>query len=368
MDVVEATLEFDRWLEQRLVIDESDLRYKHVRMAEDAFSFLRATFYRWAQLWPDLCPDLAAAPRVLGIGDLHVENFGTWRDSEGRLIWGVNDFDEAARLPYTQDLVRLCTSALISITHSRGRPGSLPLTSPRRACEAVLKGYRDALKKQGLPTVLAEHNRWLRDMAVGRLKEQRTYWDKMIALKPLAPVPRPVRSHLQRALPDRGLAMNIVKRRAGLGSLGRQRFTALAHWHGGLVAREVKALTTSAWWWTRGESQEPVRYAQIVKQAVRVADPFLRVHEGWVLRRLAPDCSRVELEHLVNFEDQCKLLHMMGWETANVHLGSKSQLEAVREDLQRRRGEDWLCDAASRMRDATFRDWRVWRRWQKKHG
>jgi len=32
---------------------------------------------------------------VLAVGDLHVENFGTWRDAEGRLIWGVNDFDES---------------------------------------------------------------------------------------------------------------------------------------------------------------------------------------------------------------------------------------------------------------------------------
>jgi uncharacterized protein (DUF2252 family) len=24
-----------------------------------------------------------------------VENFGAWRDVEGRLIWGINDFDEA---------------------------------------------------------------------------------------------------------------------------------------------------------------------------------------------------------------------------------------------------------------------------------
>jgi uncharacterized protein (DUF2252 family) len=58
-------------------------------MAEAAFPFLRATFYRWMQIWPEVCPDLAKAPHVLGIGDLHVENFGTRRDAEGRLVWGV---------------------------------------------------------------------------------------------------------------------------------------------------------------------------------------------------------------------------------------------------------------------------------------
>jgi uncharacterized protein (DUF2252 family) len=50
------------------------------------------------QAWPEVCPDLAKAPKVLAVGDLHVENFGTWRDVEGRLVWGINDFDEAAAL------------------------------------------------------------------------------------------------------------------------------------------------------------------------------------------------------------------------------------------------------------------------------
>jgi len=75
--------------------------------------FFRATFYRWLQLWPELCADLVKAPPVLGVGDLHIENFGTWRDEEGRLIWGVNDLDEAWPAPLharsgTFDHQRLC--------------------------------------------------------------------------------------------------------------------------------------------------------------------------------------------------------------------------------------------------------------------
>src|SRR5260370_32652719 len=53
---------------------------------------------------------LPISHEVLAVGDLHVENFGTWRDAEGRLTWGVNDFDEAYPLPYTIDLARLATS------------------------------------------------------------------------------------------------------------------------------------------------------------------------------------------------------------------------------------------------------------------
>jgi uncharacterized protein (DUF2252 family) len=68
MNVVAATAEYDRWLAQRLrVIVKRDLRRKHREMSEDTFSFLRATFYRWAQVWPQLCTDLTAVPKATGL-------------------------------------------------------------------------------------------------------------------------------------------------------------------------------------------------------------------------------------------------------------------------------------------------------------
>src|SRR5271169_594994 len=107
MNIVKATKRYELWLAKKIHLIQPDLDSKHAAMAEDSFSFLRATFYRWMQLWTELCHDCAQAPRVLAVGDLHVENFGTWRDIEGRLVWGINDFDEVWRLPYTVDLVRL---------------------------------------------------------------------------------------------------------------------------------------------------------------------------------------------------------------------------------------------------------------------
>ncbi len=106
-------------------IVEKDLHFKHEQMRTGPFPFLRATYYRWAQIWADVCPEAAAAPGVLAVGDLHVENFGTWRDIEGRLIWGINDFDEAWRMPYTNDLVRLATSALLAQHGLRPEGGRL---------------------------------------------------------------------------------------------------------------------------------------------------------------------------------------------------------------------------------------------------
>lgn len=76
-----------------------DIRSKHEQMKESPFQFLRGSFYRWAQTWPLVCADVCDAPKVLAVGDLHVNSFGTWRDAEGRRCWGVDDFDEAYSLP-----------------------------------------------------------------------------------------------------------------------------------------------------------------------------------------------------------------------------------------------------------------------------
>src|ERR1700751_4373028 len=180
MGVRKLTRGYEAWLAQKVPLVRADLHLKHQLMARDAFSFLRATFYRWAQLWPDIFRELTGGPTVLAVGDLHVENFGTWRDAEGRLIWGVNDFDETVTLPYTQDLVRLATSALLAIEEAQ-----LTL-SARRACTEILEGYTEGLRAGGGAAVLAERYRWLRDLAIARLKDQRPFWNHLRSL-PNAP-------------------------------------------------------------------------------------------------------------------------------------------------------------------------------------
>src|SRR5580700_9883485 len=171
--IIEATREFETWLSAQLPIIKQDLRLKHRLMAEAPFPFFRATFYRWLQLWPEVCGELAKAPKVLAVGDLHVENFGTWRDLEGRLIWGVNDLDEVYPSSYAIDLVRLTTSAYLAILGEH-------LTMQRReAAEAVEQGYRDSLAAGGKPVSLAEDYRWLRLMALSKLCGPVDCWAKL---------------------------------------------------------------------------------------------------------------------------------------------------------------------------------------------
>src|SRR3989442_12595930 len=103
--IVAATTRYEAWLAERIPLVKPDLELKHHAMSAGIFPFLRATFYRWAARWRALVGDVAAAPTVLAVGDLHVGNFGTWRDAGGGLGWGVNHFDESGPLAYTNDLV-----------------------------------------------------------------------------------------------------------------------------------------------------------------------------------------------------------------------------------------------------------------------
>ena len=93
---------------------------------------------------------------------------------------------------------------------------------------------------------------------------------------------------------------------------------------------------------------------------MRDIDPFVRLRGSWIVRRLAPDCSRVELASMPKERDESRLLRAMGFETANVHLGTPRAAKAILRDLEKRPG-DWLHEAATAMVKATTKDWREWR-------
>ncbi|HXX76037.1 MAG TPA: DUF2252 family protein [Nitrospiraceae bacterium] len=355
MKIDRANQRYEHWLVQRMPLVPKDLRLKHALMKRDGFSFLRATFYRWMQRWPVVCADLATAPVVLAVGDLHVENFGTWRDQEGRLIWGINDFDEAYKLPYTNDLVRLAVSAKLAFEADQ-----LAL-KPRDACDAILTGYMEGLRLGGEPFVLSERHPWLRDIATNSLRDPVRFWRNMQAL-PLVKgaIPQSARKALQQLMPEPGLSYRVRHRVSGLGSLGRPRYVALAEWQGGAIAREAKAMAPSACVWARdGEGESTILYQSMLDHAVRSRDPFVQIQGGWLVRRLSPYCSRIALASLPKKRDENRLLYAMGWETANVHLGSQNIRRVLRRDLANRKAK-WLRVATKAMTNVTMSDWKDW--------
>jgi len=374
MGIVEATRRFEAWLRRRISVVEEDLDYKHEQMRADPFLFFRATYYRWAQLWRQNCPQLARAPEVYAVGDLHLENFGTWRDAEGRLVWGVNDFDEAHPMAFPNDLVRLAVSAMLaadSSYHFKLKPSDI--------CAQLAEGYRVGIERRGEPFVLMESHPKLRRMALQDLRQPAAFWERFEAK--LIPheesLPDSVRKAFAKILPDGAKPeYRILKTPKGLGSLGRRRYLALANWQGGRIAREAKAVVASANLWASGEGNHAGKgnpwLERIVESAVRCADPYYEVRGGWLVRRLGPDCSRIDIDELVHHEEMAELLFSMGQETANVHLGMPKGRKVVRRSpalvalTQKKSGAGrlptrWLEKAAQLMLKLSLKDWHQFR-------
>jgi hypothetical protein len=331
---------------------ESQLNTKHQLMKNDPFQFFRGTYYRWAQLWPEVCRDLRNAPKVLCVGDLHVGSYGTWRDGEGRFCWGVDDFDESYPLPYTNDLVRLAASVKILIDSE-----SLDVRL-KDACEAIWEGYEQTLKAGGCPFVLAEHEKNLEKLGLRAISPPQDFWGKLNR-RPRCrrEVPRDVRKALEKMLPDPNLAYKVVRREAGTGSLGQRRFVAVSSWKGGFIAREAKAIVPSASVWLDGHVGHCQSYYEpAIKSAVRSRDPYQHIVGVWLIRRLSPDSNPIDIDDLPEERDEEILLRAMGSEAANVHLGSQRQVTNVLKDLRHRKLK-WLGAAAKEMAKAVRQEW-----------
>jgi hypothetical protein len=352
LDITHATASYEGWMRDCTAVISSDIQSKHQQMRESPFLFLRGTFYRWAQVWPSVCADLRGAPKVLAVGDLHVNSFGTWRDAEGRLCWGVDDFDESYPLPFSNDLVRLATS--LKIVDDSGA-----LTSKFKAgCEIILEAYRETLKRGGRPIVLAEHESSLEKLGIAAIKPPQDFWSKLLDRPAVnRGVPNDARMALEKMMPAK-LAGKIVRREAGMGSLGQQRFVAIAQWNGGCIAREAKAMVPSACVWlsaTPGRHQS--FYEKTMQSAVRSHDPFQTIVGRWLIRRLSPDSNPVEIEDLPKERDESTLLRAMGCETANVHLGTKGSGKAILRNLDGKKAS-WLRSSAKEMSKAVEWEWK----------
>src|SRR3712207_8735375 len=90
-----------------LMLDDPEaFRRKFRKMAASPFAFYRGSaplFYadvaRLEDPWAD-----ERTGRVWIQGDLHAENFGTYMDAAGILVFDVNDLDEAFLWHFTRDL------------------------------------------------------------------------------------------------------------------------------------------------------------------------------------------------------------------------------------------------------------------------
>lgn len=108
------------------------------RMLESPFAFYRGTAGLMAL---DLADDPHSGLLVVACGDAHISNFGFYASPERRLVFDLNDFDEAAAAPWEWDLKRLVTSAIVGARHA----GYDEQRTEKTAREAV-RSYTETLR------------------------------------------------------------------------------------------------------------------------------------------------------------------------------------------------------------------------------
>jgi len=97
------------------------VQLKYEAMAENAFRFFRGTCHLFYE-------DLAAAeplplsPLAWICGDLHIENFGSYKGDNKLVYFDLNDFDEALLAPVSYETVRMATSIFIAFDNLEFEP------------------------------------------------------------------------------------------------------------------------------------------------------------------------------------------------------------------------------------------------------
>lgn len=317
MDVVQRILAFNNGR------DPQRLRLKYRAMRASAFAFFRGT----AHLFYDRLPrnGIFRSPLVWSCGDLHLENFGSFKADNRLVYFDINDFDEAALAPASWDLVRMVSSLRVAADNVTVRK-----SEAEGLCSLFVESYATALglgkaywverdTAEGLVRSLLEGLKTRRradflnsrTQMKGKVRRLRT--DGIKALSP---------SNRQRVLvegfmagfaltqpePDFYEVLDVARRIAGIGSLGVDRYAILVTGKGspdGNYLLDLKEAMPSVLV-SRVAARQPqwpteahrVVTVQRRLQAVSPAflQPVLLAESSYVLRALQPSEDRVTLD------------------------------------------------------------------------
>jgi uncharacterized protein (DUF2252 family) len=227
------------------------LQLKYRKMRQSTFTFLRGSCHLFFERLP-LDSLLRHAPLVWACGDLHLENFGSYKADDRLVHFDINDFDEAALAPASWDLVRMLSSIDVALTQWGLK------RKPVRAMAALfLSAYVSALTRGKALWVERDNAQGL----VGELLNSLRTRTRVSFLDDRAPrlagkrATRRLRSDGSRALPasaaQRDLVthfmhdfaksqpnplffhvLDVARRVAGTGSLGLDRFVVLVEGKG----------------------------------------------------------------------------------------------------------------------------------------
>ena len=90
------------------------VQLKYDLMAENMYRFYRGTCHLFYEDLAQNEKKLPQSPVAWICGDLHLENFGTFKGDNRMVYFDLNDFDEAILAPVLWELVRIVTSIFIA--------------------------------------------------------------------------------------------------------------------------------------------------------------------------------------------------------------------------------------------------------------
>lgn len=306
--------------------DPQRLKLKLAAIRADAFAFYRGTsaqFYRTLAL----PPALKASPAVLACGDLHLQNFGSYKGDNRLVYFDLNDFDESCVAPVAFELVRFQTSLLagaqvlgigrtvaeqLLVEFIERYTENLSSKKPRWVERALAGGSVRAL----LRSVKGCHRR---DLIAARTRRKRGRTRLIIDGKRTLAATKRQRTHAESILAayaqSHGAAgffepVDIALRIAGNGSLGLERYVALVRGNGrfdGQYLVDIKYANTSALAVHTGLRQprwqhEAQRVAVMQGTVQSIAPALLGAvavgKRSYLIREMQPTADRVDVSAL----------------------------------------------------------------------
>jgi uncharacterized protein (DUF2252 family) len=329
-------------------------KIKYDKMKKDPFSFFRGSCHLFHEDWPKGA-EIDRAPQLFICGDLHLENFGTYKGSDRQVYFGMNDFDEGMYAAMTRDITRLAVSVLLVgemlrlekvdrsalVTNLLDNYRQTLLTGQHQSLKNAQGVVGDLLVKSADRSRLDLLEKYLGDVDSDQLQEKE---DKILAIadsnreKILVVYSDWAK---QQSKPEFYECLDIKQRLAGLGSLGVDRYLLLVAGKGErqrylLDLKEQPILATSPW----STSAQRVLMVQSLRQSpVPALLGELSINqESFTLRELQPSQDKITCDaENINSDDLQQLVQTVGQVTAWSHL----QTDKLSEILDYAVGEKW---------------------------
>lgn len=374
--------------------DPERLALKYRAMRASPFAFYRGTCHLFYERLPD-AGVIRSAPAVWSCGDLHLENFGSYKGDNGLVYFDINDFDEAAMAPATIDLLRALTGLKLAATFARlGNASTNALLQNftmmyRQTLGAGKPLWVEAKTSHGMVRELFDQvNQRTRtaflDRRTKRMRGRRRFRIDDIKLMAVSPVDRSVVVEFvdgfaqRQARPEFFRVLDVARRVAGTGSLGVDRFAILVEGKGspdGNYLLDLKAALPSVaatrWpnlqplWSSQAQRICSIQYRmQAIPMAFLHAVPWKGA--SYVLRALQPSEDRVLMP--ITDGDVDRLLGVvgtMGQCLASAQLRSSGrQGSAIADTLiafaSKKKWPVKVVELAHEMARTTMADWQIY--------